>query len=228
MGEGKMEKIYWLLMNFPDNLLTSCTSIERSNQPPVTLKKCYINTGIVTFETQILCVSPWIMGQGQMKNIYWLLMNFPDKLLTSCTSIEQSNIPSSHIGKICCISTRIVTFQTHILCVSSWIMGDRMVNQIYYFLWTFQINFSRVVLLLNRATYLPVTLEKCCINRGIVTFHAHILRVSSWIMGEGQMNIIYQVFMNLPDNLLMNCTSFEQVNLPTFQFHFKNDVSTQG
>jgi hypothetical protein len=34
-------------------------------------------------------------------------------------------------------------------------------------------------------------------------------------MGEGQMNIIYQIFVNLPDNLLMNYTAIEQVNPPS-------------
>jgi hypothetical protein len=37
-------------------------------------------------------------------------------------------------------------------------------------------------------------------------------------MGEGQMNIIYQFFMNVPDNLLMNYTDIEQVNLPWSRF----------
>jgi hypothetical protein len=54
-----------------------------------------------------------------MEKIYLLLMNFPDSLLTSCTSIEQGNLPSSSIGKIYYINTGIVTFLTHILGVSS-------------------------------------------------------------------------------------------------------------
>jgi hypothetical protein len=50
-------------------------------------------------------------------------MNFPDNLLTSCTSIEQVHLPSNHIGEIYYINTGIVTFLTHILCVSleSWV-----------------------------------------------------------------------------------------------------------
>jgi hypothetical protein len=50
-------------------------------------------------------------------------MNFPDNFHTSCTCIEQVNIPYSHIGKIYYINTGIVTFLTHILCVSleSWV-----------------------------------------------------------------------------------------------------------
>jgi hypothetical protein len=156
MGEGQMEKIYWLLMNFPDNLLMSCTSIEQGNLPSSHIGNIYyINTGIVRFETHILCVSSWIMGEGQMEKIYWLLMNFPDNLLTSCTSIEQGSLPSSSIGDIYYINTGIVTFQTHILCVSSWIMGD------------------------------------------------------------GQIKKIYWLLMNFPDNLLTSCTSIEQVNLPS-------------
>jgi hypothetical protein len=101
MGEGRMEKIYWLLMNFPDDLLTSGTSFEQVNLPSSSIGKIYdINTGIVILLTQILCVSSWIMGGGKMEKIYWLIMNFPDNLITSCTSIEQVNLPSSHIGKI--------------------------------------------------------------------------------------------------------------------------------
>jgi hypothetical protein len=102
MGDEQIEKnIYWLLMNFPDNLLTSFTSIEQDNLPYSHIRKMYyINTGTVTFLTHILCVSSWIMGDGQMEKICWLLMTFPDNLLTSCTSIEQVNLPSSHIGKM--------------------------------------------------------------------------------------------------------------------------------
>jgi hypothetical protein len=129
--------------------------LSRSTYLPVTLEKCYINTGIVTFLTHILCVSSRIMGDGQIENICWLLMNFPDNLLTSCTSIEQDNLPSSHIWKIYCINTGIVTFLTHILCVSSWFMGDGQI-------------------------------EKIC-----------------WLL------------MNFPDNWLTSCTYIEQVNLPS-------------
>jgi hypothetical protein len=167
MGEGQKEKIYWLLMSFPDRLLTSCTSIEQVNLPFSQIGKIYyINTGKVRFQTHILCITSWIMGGRQMEKIYWLRMNFPDRLLTSCTSIEQGNLPSSSIGKICYINTGIVTFLTHILCVSSRIMGD------------------------------------------------------------GQMEKIYWLLMNFPDNLLTSCTSIEQGNLPSS--HIKNVVSTQG
>jgi hypothetical protein len=125
MGDGRMEYIHWLLMNFPDNLVTSCTSIEQVNVRYSHIAKIYYsNTGIVTFLTQILCDSYWIMGNGRMEYIYWLLMNFPDNLVTSCTSIEQVNLPYSHIAKIYDINTGIVTFLTHISCVLSWIMGD--------------------------------------------------------------------------------------------------------
>jgi hypothetical protein len=136
----------------------SCLQVElllsRSTYLPVTLKKYWINTGIVTFWTHILCVSSWIMGDRQIENIYWLLMNFPDNFLTSCISIEQDNLLPIHIGEI------------------------------YY------------------------------LNNGIVTFLAHILCVSSWIMGDGQMEYIYWLLMDFPDNLLTSCTSIEQVNLP--------------
>jgi hypothetical protein len=118
------------------------------------------------------------MVDGQIKNIYWLLMNFPDKLLTSCTCIEQGNHPSSHIGEIYFINTGIVTFLTPILCVSleSWVTDGW--NTSIDLLWTFQITFLQVALLLSRLTFLPVTLEKCCINTGTVTFLTNILCVS--------------------------------------------------
>jgi hypothetical protein len=44
---------------------------------------------------------------------------------------------------------------------------------------------------LSRSTYLPVILEKSCINTGIVTFLTQILCVSSLIMGDGQIEHIY-------------------------------------
>jgi hypothetical protein len=123
MGDGRMEYIYWLLMNFCDNLLMSCTSIEQVNLPSSHIEEIYyINTRTVTFLTHILCVFSWIVGDGKMENIGWLLINFPDNLLTSCTSIEQVNLPSSHIGKIYYINTGIVTILTHILFVFSWIV----------------------------------------------------------------------------------------------------------
>jgi hypothetical protein len=155
-----MEKICRLVIKFPYNLLTSCTSIEKFNLPSSHIGKCWINTGIVTFLTHILCVSSWIMGDRQIYNIYWLLMNFPDNLLTSCTSIEKVNLPSSHIGKIYYINTGTVTILTHILCVSleSWVTDGW--NTSIDFLWTFLIICSRVALLLSTSTYLTVTLEK--------------------------------------------------------------------
>jgi hypothetical protein len=141
MDDGQMENIYWLLMNFPDNLLTSCTSIEQGSQPSSHIGKIYyINTEIVTFLTHLLCVFSWIMGDGQMEYMYWLLMNFPDNLLTSCTSIEHVNLPLSHIGNIYYINTGIVTFLTHILCVSSWIMGEGHMKNICLLLMNFPDN----------------------------------------------------------------------------------------
>jgi hypothetical protein len=121
-------------------------------------------------------------------------MNFPDNWLTSCTSIEQVNLPSSHIGKMYYINTGIVTFLTHILCVSSWIMGDGQIGKIYIdFLWTFQIICSRVALLLSSSTYLSVILKKCCINTGIVTFLTHILCFSleSWVTDGWKIYIVF-------------------------------------
>jgi hypothetical protein len=227
MDDGPMEYIYWLLMNFPDNFLTSFTCIEKVNLPSSHIGKIYyINSGLVTFPTHILCVSleswvmdrqmeciywllmnfpdnfltsytcieqvnlpsshigknilyqqrdsdipnkhiiclSWIMGDGPMEYIYWLLMNFPDNLLTSCTCIEKVNLPSSPIGKIYYINSRIVTFLTHILCVylESWLTDQW--NTSVDFLWTFLIIFSRVALVLSRSTYLPVTLEKYIIS----------------------------------------------------------------
>jgi hypothetical protein len=111
--------------------------LNRSTLLPVTLKKCCINTRIVTFLPHTSCVSSWIMGEGQKEKIYWLLMHFPDKLLTSCTSIEQVNLPSSHIGKMYCINTGVVTFLTHILCVSSCIMVEGRMEKIYWLLMNF-------------------------------------------------------------------------------------------
>ena len=165
MGDGRMEYIYWLLMNFPDNLLMSCTSIEKVNLPSSHNGKIYyINTGIVTFLAHILCVPYWIMGDRRMEYIYWLLMNFPDNLVTTCTSIQQVNLHYSHIGKIYYINTGIVTFLTHILCVSleSWVT-DRW-NTYIDFLWTFHTIWSQLALLFRRSTYLPVTLEKYIIS----------------------------------------------------------------
>jgi hypothetical protein len=119
MGDGRMEYIYWLLMNFPDNLITTCTCIEKVNLPSSHIGKIYyIKSGIVTFLRHILCDSYWIMFDGRMEYIYWLLMNFPDNLLTTCTCIEKVNIPPSHIGKIYYINSGIVTFLAHILCFS--------------------------------------------------------------------------------------------------------------
>jgi hypothetical protein len=37
----------------------------------------------------------WIMGDGWMEYIYWLLINFPDNLVTNCTCIEKVNLPPS-------------------------------------------------------------------------------------------------------------------------------------
>jgi hypothetical protein len=143
-------------MNFPDNFLTICTSIEQGNLPSNHIGKTYyINTVIVTFLTHIVCVSSWIVGDEQMEYIFWLLMNFPDNLVTSCNSIEKVNLPSRHIEKIYYINTGTVTFLTHILCVSSWSMGDI------------------------------------------------------------QMEYIFWLLMNFPDNLLTSCTSIEQGNLPS-------------
>jgi hypothetical protein len=165
MGDGRMEYIYWLLQNFPDNLLTTCTSFEQVNLPHSHIGNIYyINCGIVTFLTHILSDSYWIMGDGRMEYIYWLLMNFSNNWLTSCTYIEQVNLPHSHIGKIYHINSGIVTFLTHILCVSieSWVTDGW--NTSIDFFWTFLIIFLQVALLLRTSTYLPVTLEKYIIS----------------------------------------------------------------
>jgi hypothetical protein len=112
-------------MNFPDNLLTSCTSIDQVNLPPSHIAEIYyIISGIETFLTHILCDSYWIMGDGQMLYINFFLVNFQDNLVTGCTSIEQVNLPYSYIGEIYYTNTGIVILLTQILCVSSWIMGD--------------------------------------------------------------------------------------------------------
>jgi hypothetical protein len=150
MGDGRMQYIYYLLVNFPDNFLKTCTSIEQVNLPSIHNGKniistpgltsyelsiqfghklhfdwagepssqshwkiYYIKTGIVTFLAHIVCDSYWIMGYRRMEYIYWLLVNFLDNFLTTCTSIEQVNLPYSHIGNIYYINTGIVTFLTH-------------------------------------------------------------------------------------------------------------------
>jgi hypothetical protein len=113
--------------------------------------------------SHIMCLS-WIMVDRRMEYIYWLLINFPDNLLTSCTWIEQVHLPPSHIGKIYNINTRIVIFLTHILCVSleSWVTDAW--NTSIDFLWTFHTFWSQVSLLLSRLTSLTVTLEKYIIS----------------------------------------------------------------
>jgi hypothetical protein len=217
MGDGRMKKIYWLLMNFPDNLLTSWTSIEQVNLPSSHIGKIYyINTGIVTFLTHLLRVSSWIMGDGQIENNCWLLMNFPDNLLTSCTSIEQVNLTSSHIGKIYYINTGIETFLTHILRDSSWIMGDGQIENNCWLLMIFPDNLLMSCTSIEQVNLTSSHIGKIYyINTGIVTFLKHILGVSSWIIGDGWMEYIYWLLMNFPDNLLTSCTSIQQVNLPS-------------
>jgi hypothetical protein len=112
-------------MNFPDNFLTTCISIEQVNLPYSHIGKTYyINTGIVKLLTQTLCDSYWIMSNGRMEYIYWLLVNFPFNLVTRCISIEQVNLPYSYIWQMYYINSGIVTFLTHILCDSYYIMGD--------------------------------------------------------------------------------------------------------
>jgi hypothetical protein len=44
-------------------------------------------------------------------------MHFPDKLLTSCTYIEQGNLPSSHIGKMLYKNQDSDIPNTHIMCL---------------------------------------------------------------------------------------------------------------
>jgi hypothetical protein len=152
-------------IDFLWTFLINCSQLalllRRSTYLPVTLEKyiSYQHRDSDNPYTHIMCVS-WIMSDGRMEYIYWLLLNFPDKLLTSCTSIEKVNLPSIHIGKIYYINTGIVTFLTHILCVSleSWVTDGW--NTSIDFLYTFMIICSRVALLLRRSTYLPVTLEK--------------------------------------------------------------------
>jgi hypothetical protein len=181
-----MEKICWLLMNFPDNLVTSCTSIEQVNLPSSHIGKIYyIHTGIVTFLTHILCDSYWSMGDGQIENIYWLLMNFPYNFLTSFTSIEQVNLPPSHIGKIYYINTGKVTFLTHILCVSYWIIGDRQIENIYWLLMNFPGNFLTSCTSIEQVN-LPYSHIRKMLNqhRDSDIPNTHIMSVS-WIMGDG-------------------------------------------
>jgi hypothetical protein len=175
-------------MNFPYNLVTSCTYIEQVNLPPSHIGKIYyINTGKVTLLTHILCDSYWIMGEGRMEYIFWLLMNFPDSLLTSCTSIEKVNLPSSHIGKIYYINSGIVTILIHILCDSSWIMGDGRMAYIYWLLMNFPDNFLRSCTSIEQVNLPYCHIGKKYFITGIVTFLTHILCDSYWIMVEGRM-----------------------------------------
>jgi hypothetical protein len=186
MGDGQMENIYWLLMNFTDNLLTSCTSIEKVNLPYSYIGKIYyINNGIVTFLAHILCVSSWIMGDGRMEYIYWLLLSFPDNFLTSCTSIEQDNLHYSHMEKIYYINTGIVTFLTHILWVSYWIMGDRQMENICWLLMNFPGNFLTSCTAIEQVN-LPYSHIGKMLNqqRDSDTPNTHIMSLS-WIMGDG-------------------------------------------
>jgi hypothetical protein len=165
MADRQMSYIYWLLVNFQDNLVTSFTSIEQVNLPySHNGKTDYINTGIVILPTHILCDSYWIMGDGQMSYIYWLLVNFQDNLVPSCTSIEQVNLPYSHIANLYYINTGIVILLTHILCDSYWIMSHGRMLYIFWLLGTFKIIWSQVALLLRRSTYLTVTMEKYIIS----------------------------------------------------------------
>jgi hypothetical protein len=152
-----MEKIYWILLNFPDDLLTSCTSIEQVKPTFQSHRKnvLYQHRDSNVPNTHIMSLS-WIMDDGRMEYMYWLLINFPDNLLTSWSSIEQVNLPSSHNGKIYYINSGILTFLTHILCDSSWIRGEGRMNVIYHFLWTFQIICLWITLLLSRSTSLEV------------------------------------------------------------------------
>jgi hypothetical protein len=141
-------------------------------------------------------------------------MNFPYNLLTSCTSIEQVNLPPSHIGKIHYINTETVTILTHILCLSleSWV-ADRWKRSVD-FLWTFLIIFSQLALLLRRSTYVTVTLKNILYqHRYSDNPNTHIMCLS-WIMGDGQVEYIYWLLINFPDNLLTSCTSIGKVNLP--------------
>jgi hypothetical protein len=185
MGDGRMEYIYWLLMKSPDNLLTTCTSIEKVNLPSSHIVKMYdINSGIVTFLTHILFHSYWIMGDGRMEYIYWRLMNFPDNLLTSCTSIEQVNLPSSHIGKIYYINSGIVTFLTHILCDSYWIIGDGRMEHINWLLMNFHDSLITSCTSIGKVNLPPSHIGNIYfINSEIVTFLTHKLCVSleSWV-----------------------------------------------
>jgi hypothetical protein len=204
-------------MSFPDNLLTSWTYIEQDNLPSSHIGNIYfINTGILTFLAHIVCVSSWIMGDEQMEKICWLLMSFPDIFLTSWTSIEQDNLPSSHIVDIYYINTWMVTFLAHILCVSSWIIGDGQIEKICWLLMKFRDNLLTSCTSIEQDNLISNHIGKIYyINTGTVTFLTHILCVSSWIMGDGQIENIYWRLMNFPDNLLTSCTSIEQVNQPS-------------
>jgi hypothetical protein len=164
-------------MNFPDNLVTGCTSIEQVNLHYCHIGKIYyINTGIVTFLTHILCDSYWIMGDRHMLYIYWLLVNFPDNLVTSFTCIEQVNLHYSHIGWIYYINTGIVKFLTHIICVSSWIMGDGRMEKIYWLLMNFPDNLVTGCTCIEQVNLHYSHIAKIYyINTGIVTFLTPIM-----------------------------------------------------
>jgi hypothetical protein len=215
MGQGQIQNIYWLLMNFPDKLLTSCTSIEQVNLPSSSIGNIFISTpGSDIHITHIVCILLTHLW-GQTENIYWLLINFPDNLLTSCTSIEQVNLPSSSIGNIYYINTGIVTFRAHILHYFSWLMGEGQMKKIYWLLMFFLDKLLTSCTSIEQVNLPSSSIGKIYyINTGIVTFVRHTLCLSSWIMGQGQMENINWLLMNFPDKLLTSCTSIEQVNLP--------------
>jgi hypothetical protein len=228
MGDGQIETIYWLLMNFPYNLLTSCTSIEQVNLPPSHIGNIYyINTGTVTFLTHILCVSYWIMGDGQIENIYWLLMSFPDNLLTSCTSIEQVKLPPSHIGKILYQHRDSDIPNAHIMCLllnNGW-QTDRIYVLTSYEL-SIQFSHKLHFYWVGQPTFQSHSKNILYQHGDSDNPNTHILCIS-WIMGDGRMEYIYWLLMNFPDNLLTSCTSIEQVNLP-YSHIGKYIISTPG
>jgi hypothetical protein len=57
MGEGQMEKIYWLPMNCPGKLLMSCTYIEQGNLPSSQIQKMlYQHRDSDIPNTRIVCL----------------------------------------------------------------------------------------------------------------------------------------------------------------------------
>jgi hypothetical protein len=133
------------------------------------------------------------MGDWKIENIYWLLMNFPDNMLTSCTSIEQGNLPSSHIRKNILYQQRDRDIpSTHIMCLllnHGWLRNRKYILPSYYlsrlfahelhFYWAGQPTFQshwKNLLYQHRDSHIPNTHIVCLLlNHGWQTDEKDLL-----------------------------------------------------